>query len=199
MFYDDVSDQIALAKKDSIVIPNQGPKYIYSNIGRSRLMVLQLNNDFRFDALRFTLGVGFTKSFATTSLQEQIIYRTPDFHYFEGNASVRYDVTAWKGGIALFCKYTGSQPQIGSIEGGAIFGDKLKSYSNIDASVEKRFWKERILVTAGVRNLTNTVILGAVGGAGTGAVTGGGHTPQGGQALSTGRSFFTSLRVQLGK
>ena len=198
VFYDDVSDQIALAQKeDSVGIPNQGPKYIYSNIGRSRLMVVQLNNDFRFNALRFTFGVSYTQSFTTTAIVEQVAHTTPAFHYWESNASVRYDVSVWKGGIALFYKYTGSQPIIGAIEGGAIFGEPMRDYHSIDASVEKRFWKDRILLTAGIRNLTNNTILGAVAGSGT--ATGGGHAAAGGQALTTGRSFFTSLRVQLGK
>lgn len=197
LYYDDVSNQIALSrKKDSVVAPNANPHYIYSNIGRTRIMMLQLNNEFRFDGLRFTIGGGYTKSFETTSLQDQILYLTPSFHYWEGNASVRYDVAAWKAGIAVFYKYTGSQPIVGSIEGGAIFTDRMEEYHNVDASLEKRFWKERVLLTAGVRNITDNQITNSVaGGAGSAA----GHGGSGSQLLTTGRSFFTSLRVQLGK
>lgn len=199
VFYDDVSDQIALAvKKDSVVVPNQNPHYIYSNVGRSRIMVVQLNNDFHFDAVRFNIGGSYTKSFETTSIQEQILYRTPSFQYIELNASVRYDVAAWKAGLAVFYKYTGAQPVIGSIEGGAIFGDKLKDFHNIDASIEKRFWKDKIQLNAGVRNITNNQIINTSLAGGT-ATGGSGHSVSGGQLLSTGRSFFTSLRLQLGK
>lgn len=200
IFYDDVSDQIALAvKKDSVVVPNQNPHYIYSNIGRSRIMVIQLNNDFHFDAFRFTVGGSYTKSFETLSQQEQILHLTPSFHYWEANASVRYDVAAWKAGIAVFYKFTGGQPVIGSIEGGSIFGDKMNDYHNLDASIEKRFFKERIQLNAGVRNITDNQIVGTAT-AGAGGGTAGGHNNTGGgQLLSTGRSFFASLRVQLGK
>ncbi|PSK90160.1 TonB-dependent receptor [Taibaiella chishuiensis] len=197
LFYDDVRDQISLAQKDEGPLPpNQAPKYIYANIGRSRLMVVQLNNDFRFDALRFTLGGSFTQSFKT---ENENYPTTPSFNFWEINASARYDVAAWKAGVAVFYKYTGSQPVIGSIEGGAVFGAPMKDYHNIDASLEKRFYKDRIQLNAGVRNITNNQIIGAVGAAAGGGATGGGHSTGDGQLLTTGRSFFTSLRVQLGK
>jgi len=201
-YYDDVRNQIALATDGSApVVPGQIVPNIYSNIGRSRLLVLQLNNEFRFDALRITAGASYTRSFSTASMQAKgaadTLYVTPSFHYIELNGSARYDIAAWKAGIAVFYKYTGSQPLVGTIEGGSIFGDKMKDYHNIDASIEKSFWKERIVLNAGVRNITNNQIVNSVNGATGGGA--GGHSGGGSLLLTPGRSFFASLRVQIGK
>lgn len=189
-FYDDVQDQIALRRlPDSLNISN---RFNYSNLGHSRIVVLQLNNEFRWDQLRVNLGGSYTKSIETISETDTV----PAFHYVEVTANVRYDIPRWKAGIAVFYKYTGSQPQIGSIENSALYYDRMKAYHSVDASLEKSFYKERILVTAGVRNLTNTYNVGSA----LGSSAGGGHTSGGGGLmLTTGRSFFASLRIQLGQ
>lgn len=185
-FYDDVRNQISLTRADTIPGSNA---YIYSNIGRTRIFVAQLTADFVWNALRFTAGGSYTKSFETV----QEAYITPSFHYFEVNGSLRYDVARWKGGVAVFYKYTGSQPLVGSIEGQSIFQGQLQDYHNIDISVDKRFWKERITWTAGVKNLLDNTLISGVG------VTGGAHSSGSGINLATGRTFFTSLNILLSK
>ncbi len=188
-FYDDVKEQIALrGLPDSLGITN---RFQYSNLGHSRIIVLQLNNEFRWQALRVNLGGSYTKSLETIEGLDTV----PDFHYFEVTGNVRYDIPKWKVGFALFYKYTGSQPVIGSIEGGSLYGGRLKAYHNLDASIEKTFYKERITVTAGMRNITNAYAVGSTIGTGGG----GAHSGGDGLMLSTGRSFFASVRAQLGQ
>jgi outer membrane receptor for ferrienterochelin and colicins len=79
--------------------------------------------------------------------------------------------------------------------GSSNYGEKTNDYHNIDASINKQFWKNRLLVTVGVRNLTNNVIINYAGGA-SGGVHGGGTT---GLALTPGRSGFVTLGLQLNK
>lgn len=194
-FYDDVKDQIGLRPVIDPNNPDPTNSFIYANIGHTRILALQLNNEFRWDNLRVNLGGSYTKSFETISGADTV----PNFHYFEITGNVRYDIPRWKAGIAVFYKYTGSQPAIGSIEGGSLFSqNKLRSYHNIDASVEKSFYKERVQLTAGVRNLANISNISSVG-VGGAAGSGGGHSTGDGLMLTTGRSFFASLRVQIGK
>jgi outer membrane receptor for ferrienterochelin and colicins len=210
-FYDDVKDQIAISSAASILekykhlIPHENLQspYITSNIGRSRLLVLQLSNDFSYNNLKASLGASYTKSFATESYgggEANILYKTPDFHYFEINGSVRYAITKWKMGLSGFYKLTGSQPILGMIEGGSIFGeDYTRAYHNIDLSIDKFFWKDRIQLIAGVRNLTDNTIIGYTTATGIGGSGNAGHTTGSGLNLSIGRTIFTSLRIQLSK
>ena len=69
-------------------------------------------------------------------------------------------------------------------------------YHNIDVSVNKQFWKNKLLVTLGMRNLTNNVIVNYAGGGASGGTHGGGLS--GGAALTPGRSGFVTLSLQLG-
>ncbi|WP_162903077.1 TonB-dependent receptor [Taibaiella koreensis] len=189
-FYDDVKDQIALrGLPDSLNLNN---RFTYSNIGHTRIIVLQWNNELRWQNLRLNLGGSYTKSLETITGVDTV----PNFHYFEVTGNVRYDIPRWGAGIAVFYKYTGSQPVIGSIEGGSLFSGRLQAYHNIDASVEKSFYKERIQLTAGVRNLAN---VSTISGAGVAGSAGGHGSSADGLMLTTGRSFFASLRVQIGK
>lgn len=209
-FYDDVKDQIAISSDSSIVtgnplipeeIRNRQPS-IYSNIGRSRILALQLSNEFAYNQFRLTFGGSYTKSFATESYgggEANLLYITPDFHYFELNGSIRYYVPEWKIGVSAFYKYTGSQPILGMIDGGSIFGGATTlDYHNIDISIDKSFWKERVQLTVGVRNLTDNTII-SYSNAGVSSGSGSGHSSGSGMNLSVGRTVFTSLRFQLHK
>lgn len=196
-FYDDVKNQIALALGDSTLIPpgsTQPPPYIYTNIGRSRFFVLQWRNDIQWDNLDVVLGGSYNRNIATASF----VYSTPGFHYFETNAELNYRIPRLLAGISVFYKYTGSQPMLNSdITGNSIYGAKTNYYHNFDASVNKQFWKNRLLVTVGVRNLTNNIIINyAAGTGGTGGAHGG---TTAGLAQTPGRSGFATLNLQLGK
>lgn len=202
-FYDDVKNQIALALGDSTLVPPgsaQSPPYMYTNIGRSRFFVLQWRNDIQWDNLDVVFGGSYNKNMATTSFENGNVYTTPDFHYLEANAQVNYRVPKLLTGISVFYKYTGSQPMLNSdITGNSIYGAKTNSYHNFDASVNKQFWKNRLLVTIGVRNLTNNVIINYTGGTGgTGGGAHGGGTAAG-LAQTPGRSGFATLSLQVGK
>jgi outer membrane receptor for ferrienterochelin and colicins len=202
-FYDDVKNQIALALGDSTLTPpgsTQSPPYIYTNIGRSRFFTLQWRNDIQWDNLDVVLGGSYNKNITTTSFENGNVYTTPDFHYLEANAQVNYRVPKLLAGVSVFYKYTGSQPMLNSdITGNSIYGAKTNYYHNFDASVNKQFWKNRLLVTVGVRNLTNNVIINyAAGTGGTGGGAHGGGTAAG-LTQTPGRSGFATLSLQLGK
>ena len=188
-FYDDVKDQIGLRGLDSAGVATG--RYIYSNMGHSRIAVFQLNNEFRWNALRVNLGASYTRSIETIEGADTV----PEFNYMELTGNVRYDVPDWKAGIAVFYKYTGSQPRIGTIDNGNLYDGRIAAYHSLDASVEKSFYKERVLITAGVRNITNTYNAGST----LSGSSGGGHNGNGGLILTTGRSFFATLRLQIGQ
>jgi outer membrane receptor for ferrienterochelin and colicins len=199
-FYDDVNNQIALATGDSTLVPpgsNQPPPYIYTNINRSRFLTLQWRNDIQWGNAGLIIGGSYNKSIETISTEDNgTAHLTPGFHYFEANAQLNYRIPKLLAGLSIFYKYTGSQPTLNSdIMGSSNYGEKTNDYHNIDASINKQFWKNRLLVTVGVRNLTNNVIINYAGGA-SGGVHGGGTT---GLALTPGRSGFVTLGLQLNK
>lgn len=196
-YYNDVRDMISLLPVVSPVpLPPGGvPPYTYTNIGRFKNLNFQLQSQTQWEHLNVVLGVAYNQNLKTDNY--------PAFHYWEANGNIRYDVPQWKAGIALFYKYTGSMPlTTADVIGGTTVSDSLRSkaFHNLDLSVNKGFWKQRLQITAGVRNIFDNTVLGITGGStngGTGNPHGGGNTSYGGINLTTGRSFFTSLSLRL--
>ncbi len=194
-FYDDVRNQIILAQTGVTALPGTPEAYTYANIGRMRFFTTQFNTETRLDNFDLNTGLSYNKSFSTVSVTDQgDEYITPNFHYFEVNANAAYMVKRWNAGISVFYKFTGQQPLLGAdITGSAIFSGLADGYHNIDASINKSFLKDRIRFTAGVRNITNNVILNYA----TGSSAGGHATGSGGMSLTPGRSLFASLNFQI--
>jgi outer membrane receptor for ferrienterochelin and colicins len=194
-YYDDVHNQIIMAQTGVSPLPGTPEPYTYANIGRMRFFTTQFNTDTRVRNIDLNTGLSYNKSISTLSVSDEgITYSTPDFHYFEVNANGTYTHKAWNAGISVFYKFTGKQPMLGAdITGSAIFSGFTDSYHNIDASLNKSFWKNRVQLTAGVRNITNNVIINYASGGATGAHSAGGS----GLSMTPGRSLFATLNIQI--
>jgi len=194
-FYDDVRNQIIMAQTGVTPLPGTPEPYTYANIGRMRFFTTQFNTDTRVRNIDLNTGLSYNKSIGTLSVSDEgITYSTPDFHYFEVNANGTYTLKAWNAGISVFYKFTGKQPMLGAdITGNAIFSGLTDSYHNIDASLNKSFWKNRLQLTAGVRNITNNVIINYA----SGGASGGHSAGSGGLSLTPGRSLFATLNIQI--
>ncbi len=91
-------------------------------------------------------------------------------------------------GFMASYKFTGASPQV-QLNNEEVRIAELESYHWLDVSFSQKLWKNRIILTAGARNLFDvTQLLGS----GSGGVHGGG----GSMPLSWGRSFFTGIKIQ---
>jgi outer membrane receptor for ferrienterochelin and colicins len=191
-FYNDVTNMITLVPVET-PLPVSPPPYTYVNIGKFRNVNVQLQTQSQWKKLNIVLGGSYNQNLETIS--------SPSYNYWEANGNVRYAFTKPNVGISLFYKYTSQTPVTTSdITGSTTLKDNLvKDYHNLDLSLDKSFWNNRIHVTAGVRNIFNNTVLGisGTGSGGTGGVHGG--TSSDGFNLTTGRSFFTTLSFQLSK
>lgn len=194
-FYDDIHDQIMLGLKDpsAVVDPGQVQEYTYLNFAHVRFLSLQLKHEYGYGNFKFDLGASFNQNMHTTAIIDNgLIFDNPAFAYWEANASLAYTISKYAMTIGAFYKYTGKQRVIGAdIMGGAVFGSFMDAYNIIDASVQKSFWKNRVVLQIGGRNLLNVQRL---------AAGGGGSVHSGASAyVTTGRSFFSTLNIQLFK
>lgn len=196
-FYDDVNNQIMLAINPDAPTPLPGElqEYFYRNISRVRFFSTQVKNEYKFNRITINLGFSFNRNISVTStLDDGSTYTTPNFNFLEFNANIAYDIPKAGLSFGAYYKHTGRQRILGAdIMGGAIFGDYMEAYNIIDGSVEKSFLKDKIILSVGVRNLLNVQRLGIAGGA-----TGGGHSGGASNFVTPGRSFFATLRLQMG-
>ena len=95
--------------------------------------------------------------------------------------------------FSIFYKYTGKLPGY-TLSGIDVVQTMVSGYQIMDATAGKLFWKDRIGITAGCKNLfdvTNINTTSVVGGVHSGASSG--------MPLSTGRNYFLKLSFNISK
>ncbi len=123
----------------------------------------------------------------TTSKTAEAKMLTADF-----TASASYLIPKAEIGISIFYKYTGQKPLF-SINNSIQTGTRY-AYHSMDVSLSRNFWKDRIQLTVGGKNLLGVKNVQADN------VSGVGHN-FGGNAVNIGwgRTFFTSLTLHFSK
>lgn len=184
-FYNDVSNQIALARKRA---PADTNEYIYTNFTRMKNAIFNLQLEQQWQNFHLVLEYGLTHAYGQKGLYET--YRATEY-----TARANY-YWKWSGlTFNLFYKRVGSQPNVAEgIDGIATQSGTLQAFDRMDASLERKFWKKKIQLIAGVKNIFDVRSVGAVGGGG--GSSGGGHAVAGGSNFLP-RTFFSTLRLNL--
>lgn len=114
------------------------------------------------------------------------------FNVNEINAMLQYMWRKPHIGFNIFYKYTGPQPFLTTaITGDATYSGLQYAYHYCDASVEKKFFRKRLQVVAGVKNIFDITQLKT-----SGVISTGPHN-SGVSGNFLPRSFFTSLRLSI--
>ena len=182
-FYNDINNLITLAQ-------TSGTEYTYVNIGRYKTLGGQFNYSMKFKRLSMTTGFNYTGRYNQLSETEDV----PEYAFSpEVLENLSYRFIKQKLTLSVFYKYNGKLP------GFAIVNDEVRQtsladYHTMDATVSKLFFKDRIGITLGcknifdVRNLNTSLVSGGVHSASSSSVP-----------LSTGRNFFIKLALSLSK
>lgn len=137
-----------------------------------------------------SMGVGGGVTGRETSLPDSV-----DGQRFAYSPEVRANVlcTFKRIGVkaAVFYKFTGRLPNFAVDANGEVATQFIGAYHTADASLMRNFWKGRIGVTLGAKNLFNVQNVLA-------SISGGAHS-SGGNALQvgTGRTYFLQLGVSI--
>lgn len=191
--YDNVENQIMLGLLSPNTDPTRLPEYTYLNIAHLRYVTVQLKNQYNYKNFTWDLGASWNKNIATTSpvQPDGSVYTTPDFNFYEVNSNISYLFPKQQLTVSGFYKYTGRQRILGTdITGGAVFGDYMEGFHMVDASIQKDFFKSKLAVIVGGRNLLNIQRLATASG------VGGGHGNSASN-ITTGRSIFLNVRYNL--
>ena len=97
-----------------------------------------------------------------------------------------------------FYKFTGEQAGV-YLNEGKLINSLISSYNMLDVSVQQKFFSDKLVFSIGVKNLLDVVDVNIIGRTSSAAHSGGGGGGGnvGSIPLSWGRSFFTSLRLDL--
>lgn len=103
-----------------------------------------------------------------------------NFEYFFKKAGIRMNT---------YYKYTGKLPQVSIDADGNIFQTYINSYNNLEISFNKSFFKNKVKIVAGAKNLFNNTILPSTS-ASQGSAHSGGSS---GIPIGWGRSYFVKV------
>lgn len=150
-FYNNISNIITLA-----LIDPSANYYTYINLARYKTRGTSFTAEFRMKNAAFNAGfslLGLYNTLADTFNIEKFSL-TPEF---QGNFTYTFTKAKLEG--AIFFKNTGSTPGYNLDAQGDVYQTFLQSYSIMDASLTKYFWKKHIAITSGVKNIFNVTDL----------------------------------------
>lgn len=180
-YYNDVKDVISLAN------PTHDPtsiNRIYANIARQQNLIGSLQAEGELGSIYLLLGGSLAHIFAADSGYDA-------FNTIEATATARYTFKPVRIIFSLFYKYSGASKQLSAFaDGTALYDISLPDYNMMDASLSRRFWKDHIDITAGVKNIFDVRQLTP-----TGNVSNSAHSSGGSDFLP--RRIFVTLRLAL--
>ena len=186
-FFNDVKDQILLAPEN----PNdpQSP-YYYVNLARTKNAIANIQLEQQWNNLHLVLEYGYTHTWPQLI---DSIYRTSNVQEFIARANYYWQDPRLS--FSAFYKLTGSAPSIvAGIDGNATYKGKLPAYSMMDASVSRKFFKKRIEIIAGIKNIFD---VRSISPAGAPVSSGSAHATDDGSGSFLPRRLFTTVRLNL--
>lgn len=186
-------------KIDLIVINDEPLQYQYNNIDNYDVQGVMYMN--QFTAGNFVGGLGATLTGIRQSIDQEDVVEKKDNKYFyslQANANVSYKIPRTNTTFSVFYKYNGEREQYvlktdAATQQQYLLKGKQQDFNIMDASIRQTFFKEKLNLTLGARNIL------AVGNLTNTTTADGPHS-----AASTsimfgyGRSYFLKLTYNLG-
>ena len=166
--------------------------YSYVNIEQVRTMGYTFGiRSSLYPVFDLRLGYGRTgyNNYISNDLEDKLTW-SPEF---TGEITGRWD--EHKLSVSAFYKYTGKRARIFQDIDGNLVEGKVDDYHNLDLSVMKSFFKERLSFTLGGRNLFDVTNITTSGSTGDGV-----HSSAGSSIpVSWGRTFFVKINYSISK
>ncbi len=181
-FYNNIFNLITLAQTTAT-------EYSYINIGRYKTLGSQLSTTLNFKHLSLQAGYNYTGRYNNLSTNKDV----PQFTYSPEvltNASYRFIKAATT--LSVFYKYNGKLPGYALINN-EVTQTYIAGYNIMDATVNKIFFNEKIILTVGCKNLFDVKNINSTIAAGV-------HSSSSSTIpLSTGRNYFIKLAFNFSK
>ncbi|MFC2151599.1 TonB-dependent receptor domain-containing protein [Bacteroidota bacterium] len=191
LFYNNMNNIIYLARRQ--VEDIKDPIYQYINILDYNTLGGQISFQYNFyPYMDFGLSIGETGTYSSFDKRKPSLndYKfSPDL-----NANISSHIQKVKMTFSLSYKYTGKSYLYDVDESDQINITTLDDYHNMDFTIVKKLFMNRLTVSAGVKNIFNNTNIDVVGG-GTGTA----HTSGNSSPVGYGRVYFTRLAYNIFK
>ena len=185
-FYNSINNQISLVLVDAAT-----QLYTYNNIGKFYSQGINFNSGFKYKTYKTNFGASWVGRYNIESEDNTELKKF--FYTPEVSLSFGYEVKEWQTVFNLFYKYSGKVLGYYESELDGVVQYELQSFNMMDVSVVRYFFKKKMIVTLGAKNLfdvgtlqTSQAIGGSVHSAGSNNVP-----------VAWGRTFFTKISLNL--
>lgn len=187
--YMDIDDRIDMAFIGLDPVGND-PIYQYVNISKYKMWNISSNHQAVYK--NWLLRAGFSLVGISQLIDNGESVSDDKFIYsLQINGNLSYTVPAWNTVFSVYYKFNGKQQQFVQV-GSDFKRSDIESYSWMDASVRKTFYKKRFDVTVGARNLFDVTQVQQSQASSTA-----GHTNSTDILLGYGRSYYCKLTYNL--
>lgn len=187
LFYNNIKDNIQL-------IPGVVNNTLYSYYNVDRFMTKGAEINFNNNVYPW-LTIKFGYALTGQKIETQGLESSGYIYYSGFNTTATYTVTKWDLNFSVYYKYNGKFPEIRLYGDDVLEINYIHSYNTLDLTASKWFWKRRINLQMGGKNLFDNTNI-AVDGSQQGGIHSGGT---GSQSVSWGRTFFVRLLVTINK
>jgi outer membrane receptor for ferrienterochelin and colicins len=180
-FYNYIENMISLAQIT-------GAEYTYFNVDKFQTLGLQLQTELAWQHFKFSIGGAYIGRYNQLSVN----YPLEKFTYTpEGRCNLFYEWHKQNITFALFYKYTGKLPSFIVNNNNEVYQTIIQDYNTADISISKLFWKKRINLSIGSKNIFNVKNV-------SGFSTGGVHSSNSSTvSIGMGRTYFFKLAITL--
>jgi outer membrane receptor for ferrienterochelin and colicins len=189
LFYNNMHNIIQLAMRNTA---GTSPVYQYINVLNYNTLGYQATLTYEFyQHLEVALGFGQTGTYFSFDEKSQSL----GDYKFSGDitANVGWNIPSVKMKLSAFYKYTGRSWLFTIDEDNIVQTGQMEDYHNLDLTVLRKFFSNRLAVSAGVKNVFDNTSIPISGNASGGVHTSGdGNSP-----VNYGRLFFLKLSYTL--
>jgi len=182
-FFNDLDNLITLAQ-----IESSESEYSYINLTKAQTVGYTLNATFVRKGFSTDAGASLKARGTQIRLNEPVRYNSM---YPEIKVNPSYTFGKANTSLSVFYKFTGKRPNFVA-SGDQIYETKRESYHTFDFTVQSYFWKQRIGITAGVKNAFDVTRIKGISGA---------DSPHGSGSSSVligmGRTYFCSIVLNI--
>jgi outer membrane receptor for ferrienterochelin and colicins len=191
LFYNHIEDKIELVQVNAEPL-----QYSYINVDQfyTHGMELMFNNRV-YPWLRLNIGFALT---GQRQYVENAVNNSDDYYYYSDfNVQTSYWWKLTDLNFSVFYKYNGSFPQLNLDAEDQVYISTIEPFHTLDINVNRWFWKRRINLQVGGKNLFDVTNLGTTStGSGNGGIHSGGS---GSVPVGWGRTFFVKLQFAFNK
>jgi outer membrane receptor for ferrienterochelin and colicins len=184
-FYNNMHNIIQLAVRNNI---GNSPVYQYINILNFNTLGYQaaLSYDY-YPYLETALGFGQTGTYFSFDQKKQ---KLSDYKFTSDlSASIGWYIPLLKLKLSAYYKYTDKSWLFSVNEKNEISTGSMSAYHNLDLTLLRKFWSNRLILSTGVKNILNNTNINV-----TGSVSDGAHTSSNGESpVSYGRLVFLKM------